>query len=113
MKYLFPFLLMLITSCGKMKIPAPESKVKISKMTLHTSLTITNNTNSTVDLSNWQLKEVVDYITVSTRTFTITGKTLTKGESITFSATTLGFSLNFMYTSIYLYDNAGNLIDDY
>ena len=114
MKNLLPLLLLLLTvSCKKIATIPASNKVSISNITLHTSLKLTNNTNAAVDLNNWQLKEVVDYISTSTNSFTITGKIILKGSDITFSAAELGFGLNFMYTRIYLYDNSGNLIDEH
>jgi len=113
MKKIPLLLLLLAAACSKSKLPAPASKVKISNVTARTSVTLTNNTGAAVDLSGWQLKEVVDYFTTTTTTFTISGKTLAKGASISFTTTELNFKLSMSYTRIYLYDNAGNLVDDY
>ena len=109
MKKLILLLLAAILSCTKHSDSPYANTVYISSWVQHTSLAVKNNTNSTVDLSNWKLEEVIDGYGYITNTYIIHNKTLAKGESVTYTTADLGFQLNYAYTKIYLYDNLGNL----
>jgi hypothetical protein len=108
MKTLIPLVLLLFFSCKK--TADLSGKIEISVKT-HASVTIKNGTNNSVDLIHWKLKEdIVGILHDTINYFLFTESTvLQKGQSNTYSASELGFSLDLLST-ISLYDSSGFLI---
>lgn len=89
-----------------------SGKVIISEVKKHSHLTLKNESNGMVNLENWKLVEIRQYLMggSDTNTYVIpAGTLLNKGASINYSASTIGFVLGADET-VYLYDKQGSVI---
>ena len=109
-KCLLLYLLFFAGSCGKDRT-VQERKVEITRVVEYTSLTITNYTNSNVNLSGWKLVEEISFFTTTTKEYTFQSVSIPAGGSINFTASQLGFRLQKPDEMVYLYNQAGQLVD--
>ncbi len=101
-------MLVLFFSCKK----ADNHSGKIEISVKHkTSVTISNGTDTLVDLMGWRLnEEIISIPTNIVHDYVWGGPTLLqKGKSITYSAATLGFTLA-TFSTISLYNSSDVLI---
>ncbi|HUR09801.1 MAG TPA: lamin tail domain-containing protein [Flavitalea sp.] len=112
MKKLAPVFFILFMSCIKADGIFVSKKVVIDEVIEHTSLAIKNNTDKSIDLRNWKLTEVIDFITVRKSDYIIPPVTLSPGSTRIYSSNTLGFVLDRADTHVYLYDASGTLVSE-
>jgi hypothetical protein len=104
------YLIFFLPGCGK-DIQEKEGKVEISRVIEYTSLSITNNTKSTVNFSGWKLTEEISFFTTTTKDYLFQSVSLAAGGTISFTASQLGFRLQKPDEMLYLYDQSGRLVD--
>ena len=104
-------LLVSLVGCFKNTTPPPDRSVEISQVIEYNSLTLTNYSNSDVNLSGWKLTEVISFITTTSRDYVFQPVNLAKGASIIFTSSQLGFRLQKPDEIVYLYDQTGKLVD--
>jgi hypothetical protein len=80
-----------------------------STPTLSESITLKNNSGTTVDISTWTLGDLNNPVAYNMPASTI----LNDGDFKTFSHTTLGFQINDSGETLYLKDGAGVLVDSW
>ena len=108
MKKLIPLMLVLFFSCKKMDNHSGKIEISVKHKT---SVTISNGTDTLVDLMGWSLKEEI--VSIPTNIINYYGwggpTLLQKGKSITYSAATLNFTLA-TFSTISLYNSSSVLI---
>lgn len=108
MKFRYILLIALFFSCSKSK---PGTVVIHSAIT-NTSVTLVNNSDSTVNLDQWFLEETYGFEVSRRLVYTFTSTSISKGATLTITSSTLGFVLNKNNTLITLYDPKGNKISE-
>jgi P pilus assembly chaperone PapD len=114
LKKLVTIVFLLILSCSKKNstVTSSSGRVIIADVVQHTSVTIKNETNGSVNLQNWKLVEIRQYILTSgsdTDTYVLPPQILSPGTSRSYDAATLHFILGADET-VYLYDDRGTLV---
>lgn len=112
MKHLMIFAIMAIlvlNTCKKDEIE-PSSVYIYSVVATPTnseSVTLKNNSGTSVDLSGWTIGDLNNPNAYSIPN----GTNLSQGNSTTFNASTMGFQINDSGETIYLKNNLGSVVD--
>lgn len=120
-RILFSIMILVLCSCSKEEEVQPESNSNaapstsaivyissaVATPTLSESITLTNNTGSSADISGWTLGDINNPTAYNIPANTI----MSIGGSLTFDHTTLGFQINDNGEILYLKNASGTTVD--